>query len=308
MSWKGWLAESGYSESGYGRLKEGPGEPGGGHGGARQRARRCWCWAAACRAAARLDELRHSAALQQLQTIATASSAGFYVAETYFPADAHLPKGIVAGDLLITSIFVLDLLLGLVWARRRLLPHVFSQRTALDLVAIAPGVVTIAGFDMHSVPFVHVFKVARVLRLLQQTSSLQADDALSDRPQYAKLLRGRVAWFVVSLFILLFVSASLVLTLERGYADGRLSWRTRPPPGADADGDGLDGGAFGGAAFFYHQAQYFVVVTFSTVGFGDIHAECPEAQVLMILLIVSAFLIVPYQARAPERSAQLFTS
>jgi len=297
-----WPATSTTADAGYGRYRDdGYGEYGA-HSGANERVpggsrlRQCFSTASTW-----LDRQRYNLTLQRFFTMATVFSAVLYVAETYFTVKASLPIGLISCDLAITAMFVVDLLLNLYWRRLRLLGHVFSQRMALDVVAIAPGIVTLSQFDMHRTPFVHVLKVARILRLIQQTDFLQADADLTSRPQYSRLLRGRVVWFLVSLFILLFISASLVLTLERGYANGRLSWRVRELPEPSADGGGIDGGAFGGLAYYFHEALYFIVVTFSTVGFGDISPECAEAQVLMIVIIVSAFLIVPYQVREHAR-------
>jgi hypothetical protein len=287
-SWSGW-----HEEGGYGQIRDdslGSAE----HAPDRSLARR-WC---SCDGLSRaLERLWVDLAFQRFQTSVTVLSAALFVYESYLPIAKPLPHSVIGVEFGVTLIFMLDMALGCHHRRRLLARHIFSQRMALDALAIAPGLLAVCRPNMHETPYLAVLKTARILRLLQQTSSLAPSDGdATSRPQYSRMLRGRVVWFLISLFILLFISASVVMTMERGYEHGHMSWlaaRERPD----------EGGAFGGGAWDFHGALYFIVVTYSTVGFGDVSAQCAEAQMLMIVLILTAFLIVPYQVGGRARGA-----
>lgn len=96
---------------------------------------------------------------QRSQTAATLVSAGLYVAETYYSPASDLPRAVVALDVFISLVFLVDFVLGLWAMRRRPCTNNFTQRLALDILAIAPGALVLYRNNLHRVPFMHVLKV-----------------------------------------------------------------------------------------------------------------------------------------------------
>ena len=61
-----------------------------------------------------------------------------------------------------------------------------------------------------------------------------------------------------------------------------------------------------GAPLQFHDALYFIIVTFSTVGFGDVTPLQPEGRVFTMLVIILFFFLVPMQtAKVFEISTQI---
>lgn len=56
------------------------------------------------------------------------------------------------------------------------------------------------------------------------------------------------------------------------------------------------------------EAMYFVIVTFSTVGYGDISPDIWISQLFMILMICVAFASIPRQVGLNHNSKLLFSA
>ena len=54
-------------------------------------------------------------------------------------------------------------------------------------------------------------------------------------------------------------------------------------------------GGYPYADFPFHDSLYFVIITIATVGYGDIAPETTQARMASILMVVTAFIILPVQ-------------
>jgi voltage-gated potassium channel Kch len=52
--------------------------------------------------------------------------------------------------------------------------------------------------------------------------------------------------------------------------------------------------AIGPDQHFFHESLYFVIITLTTVGYGDINPESPSGKVLVISIMLLALIVIPH--------------
>eukprot|EP00659_Diplonema_papillatum_P010372 gene10372-15972_t len=155
-------------------------------------------------------------------------------------------------------IFALDYSVRFYVAESRL-RYFLSLFAMVDLITIVP--VFLAWLDVGS----NSFGFVRVVRLLRLLRVLKAYRLVGDRNEWTAIKQANILIFTV--ISLLLVAAGLFQLVE---------------------GDGI---TFG-------DSVYFMVVTMSTVGYGDISPSTALGKVVMILLIMTAIVLIPVQTRA----------
>lgn len=208
-----------------------------------------------------------------VQNVVSLASCVLYVVQTYTMGSASTPSlWITMAELAFSACFVLDYLVMLA-AHKRKLAYALSPEGFVDLVCILPVVQVF--LEVGALGFLRFLRIIKLLRFfnLQRVLDTDVDMATSyTMPEVSQ----RLAELVASTVATIFVSAGLVLTLDRVEA-----------------GSILDGG--GGDGLQFHDALYFVVVTFTTVGYGDVVPATALSRMVVVCIILFAFTLLPVQ-------------
>ncbi|QPV62511.1 ion transporter [Halosimplex litoreum] len=189
---------------------------------------------------------------------------GVFVAQTY-PVDSATRARLWDLEVAIAGVFVVEYVLRLYGARDRL-SEVTNPYTVVDLLSVLPTVLVI----LYPVPavvlnvgFLRVLRVIRVLRFYRFTRD---EDFFFGSVSGGAL---RAIKLLLTVLVVLFVSAGLFYTVEH-----------RANPNVEHFGD----------------AFYYVVVTLSTVGFGDIVPVTRAGRWVTVTSVLAAIIVIPWQA------------
>lgn len=183
-------------------------------------------------------------------------SSAIFVAQTY-PIGEQLKIGLEFADSVILVVFTLEYLLRL-WTAKKPVKFLFSFFGIIDLIAILP--LFIGWTDIR---FIRVFRWFRILRIIRfwrierQIFGFKTEDSIV-------FLR-----IFLTLFTLIFVYAGLIYQVEHQINSDRLE------------------------NFF--DAFYFVVVTMTTVGYGDVTPLSEAGRFMTVLMIFTGVLFIPWQ-------------
>ena len=183
-------------------------------------------------------------------------SLAIFVAETY-PISDSLNQILHFLDLGILIIFTIEYGCRF-WSAKDRRKFFFSGFSLIDLIAIFPLL-----FGVMDISFILIFRWFRLLRILRfwrlETKILgfQARDAI---------VFFRI---ILTLFSLIFFYAGLIYQVE-----------------GSVNQDGLQN---------FFDAFYFVVVTMTTVGYGDVTPLSEAGKAMTVVMILTGVLFVPWQ-------------
>jgi len=183
-------------------------------------------------------------------------SSGIFVAQTY-PISEQLTAilGIVDWGILI--VFSVEYILRF-WSAENPKQFVFSFFGLIDLIAIVP-----LFLGWTDIRFIRIFRWFRILRIIrfwkieQKILGFQTEDSII----FIRIF--------LTLFTLIFVYAGLIYQVEHPINSDRL------------------------VNFF--DAFYFVVVTMTTVGYGDVTPLSQGGRLMTLLMIFTGVLFIPWQ-------------
>lgn len=181
-----------------------------------------------------------------------------YVWQTYLD---KVPGWLEVVDIVLVALFVIDYVLQYSLARYKV-QFIFSWPSIVDLLAIAPILILLAsrGEQGSNYNFFRVFRTLRSLRILRVYR------LFSFRLPNDVFRRALVLF--VTVICLIFCGAGIFQVLEE---EQDLS---------------------------FHESAYFLVVTLSTVGYGDIQPTNWRSQYFIVLTIMLGLVFVPGQASA----------
>lgn len=187
-----------------------------------------------------------------------------YVAQTYplAPATRTLLYRL---EVAIAVVFGVEYALRLYGAADRV-AEFFNGYTMVDLIAILPTFVLVAlpvAVVPFNVGFLRVLRVVRVLRFYRFTDDAEFFFGTIDD----NTLRATKLFLTV--LILFFVSAGLFYSVEVRHNSSVTT---------------------------FADAFYYVVVTISTVGFGDIIPETAAGRWVTVAAILAGIIVIPWQA------------
>lgn len=183
-------------------------------------------------------------------------SSAIFVLQTY-PISKQLKAGLEIADLVILIAFTVEYILRL-WSAENPKQYLFSFFGIIDLVAILP--LFIGWTDIR---FIRVFRWFRILRIVRfwkiekRILGFKTEDSIV----FARIF--------LTLFTLIFVYAGLIYQVEHQINSDRLE------------------------NFF--DAFYFVVVTMTTVGYGDVTPLSEAGRFMTVLMIFTGVLFIPWQ-------------
>ncbi|MGF1540446.1 MAG: ion transporter [Pleurocapsa sp.] len=183
-------------------------------------------------------------------------SSAIFVAQTY-TISSNLQATLDILDLAILIIFTIEYTLRF-WSANNKTKFVFNFFSIIDLVAILP--LFLGWMDLR---FIRIFRWFRILRIVRfwkfetKLFGIKAQDGIV------------LARIFLTLFSLIFVYAGLIYQVEHEVNDGGLH------------------------NFF--DAFYFVVVTMTTVGYGDVTPLSQAGRAMTLLMIFTGVLFIPWQ-------------
>ena len=179
-----------------------------------------------------------------------------FVAETY-PISQQLQAILKIVNLVILIIFTVEYIIR-VWSAENPRQYLFSFLGLIDLIAIVP-----LFLGWTDIRFIRIFRWFRILRIIRVWKIEQ------------KILRFRTEDNIIflriflTLFTIIFVYAGLIYQVEHQINSDHL------------------------VNFF--DAFYFVVVTMTTVGYGDVTPLSDAGRFMTLLMIFTGVLFIPWQ-------------
>ena len=183
-------------------------------------------------------------------------SSAIFVAQTY-PISKEIKTGLAIVDLIILSLFTLEYILRL-WSAESPQKYLFSFLGLIDLIAILP--LLLGWTDIRFIRIFRWFRILRIVRFWQIERNIfgfQTKDSII----FVRIF--------LTLFTLIFVYAGLIYQVEHQINNARLE------------------------NFF--DAFYFVVVTMTTVGYGDVTPLSQAGRFMTVLMIFTGVLFIPWQ-------------
>jgi hypothetical protein len=182
-----------------------------------------------------------------------------YVAETYDQGSGVFFHDV---DILVCSFFLCDFLLRLYLADRRL-RYLASFTAIVDLITILPVAYSAArGGNERSSMLLSVGRVLRVLRIFRVNRYVVGKID-------SEMTKG-IVMMATNILTAAIFAAGMVQVLDNGYRIANHIPTLR-----------------------FHDTLYFIIVTISTVGYGDIAAQSDEGRLMVMCLICSAIIYIP---------------
>ena len=183
-------------------------------------------------------------------------SSGIFVIQTY-SISQKIQTILGIADLFILIAFTVEYVLRL-WSAEKPKQYLFSFFGFIDLLSILP--LLVGWIDIR---FLRVFRWFRILRIVRfwKIEKRLLPIATEDTIVFARIF--------LTLFTLIFVYAGLIYQVEHQINSDRL------------------------VNFF--DAFYFVVVTMTTVGYGDVTPLSQAGRFMTVLMIFTGVLFIPWQ-------------
>ena len=183
-------------------------------------------------------------------------SSGIFVAQTY-RISPELATSLHTLDTIILVVFTLEYFLRF-WSAENKRKFFLSIFSIIDLIAILPLLLGVIDFS-----FIRVFRWFRILRIIRfwrleaKLFGIKTEDGII----FARIF--------LTLFSLIFVYAGLIYQVEH-----------------QINGKGLKN---------FFDAFYFVVVTMTTVGYGDVTPLSEAGRAMTLIMILTGVLFIPWQ-------------
>jgi len=183
-------------------------------------------------------------------------SSAIFVIQTY-PISQQLQDAIGIVDTIILIVFSVEYILRF-WSAENAQEYFFSYFGFIDLISILP--LFLGWIDIR---FLRIFRWFRILRIVrfwkieQKVLGFKSEDSIA----FVRIF--------LTLFTLIFVYAGLIYQVEHQINSDRL------------------------VNFF--DAFYFVVVTMTTVGYGDVTPLSQAGRFMTVLMIFTGVLFIPWQ-------------
>lgn len=185
-------------------------------------------------------------------------SSAIFVTETY-PISQQLQVILGKSDLAILIIFTVEYILRF-WSAENPRKFFFSCFSLIDLVAILP--LLLGWIDIRFIRLFRWFRILRIIRFWNVEKKLlgiKTEDSII----FIRIF--------LTLFTLIFIYAGLIYQVEH-----------------QVNGDRLRN---------FFDAFYFVVVTMTTVGYGDVTPLSQSGRVMTLLMIFTGVLFIPWQLK-----------
>ncbi|TPX39479.1 hypothetical protein SeMB42_g06350 [Synchytrium endobioticum] len=218
------------------------------------------------------DGTRYGRLWMMFQVLCTVISIINYIILTYrVVREEH--RNIKRLDLFLTFVFLSDYIISMYMAEDRLQFYVHPM-SLIDLLSILPPIVYYIVKDVSSsvwfLGLIRIFRATRILRTYRLLSFSQSEES------------RELAILGLTFVNFLFLSASIINALES------LELNHGPP-----------------TLTTWHDSLYYIMVTFSTIGFGDLTPSSTVSRGVVMVLIVVMIIFVPLQT---SRLSEIYNS
>ncbi|CAM9647012.1 unnamed protein product [Ectocarpus sp. 4 AP-2014] len=209
--------------------------------------------------------------MEWTQAIFSIGTVILYVTDSYYweaPYKAISTKLEVFFAVFFSFNFLFELLLS-----KNRLAFVMSIPGIVDMVTIVPVFLALQANPVSKSPtgFVRLYRVLMLARVFKPLRLLKAVESISPGKDAVLEQTARtMAYFVSTLFL----ASGLVQVLSDGRTD---EW-----------GETTDA-----TKMMFHDALYFIIVTFSTVGYGDMSPPDTQSRLAIVLLVGFFFFMIP---------------
>jgi voltage-gated potassium channel len=166
-------------------------------------------------------------------------------------------------EVFLVSIFLMEYI-GRMWVAKKKMKHFFNPYSLIDLASILPIIVHFADLTFFRV--FRILRLFRMLRVLRFQRIFKSKDTLFGKLNESELIIIRI---ILTIFTIILISSGLIWTVENSVNPGQFSniW----------------------------EAIYFVIVTVTTVGYGDITPISGLGKFLTVATILSGIALIPWQ-------------
>jgi len=199
-----------------------------------------------------------------------------YVLDTYSTIHNGWGMGLFCMDTSMTLFFSFNFLLQFYVSRNRC-RYLYSAEAIIDGVTIVPMFIVMAMQIYPSNSYTSFFRVARLLKVakvFRLFRMLKAAKTAAEANKVEDALVSQLIDTCAKFICLVFISSGLTQALDQYEADLN-------------DGEGQWAG--NGEALKFHDALYFVIITLSTVGYGDIS---PSDEIGRLFICVAVFTFI----------------
>mmetsp|Transcript_3342 Transcript_3342/g.5229 ORF Transcript_3342/g.5229 Transcript_3342/m.5229 type:complete len:1450 (-) Transcript_3342:361-4710(-) len=232
-----------------------------------------------------------------------------YVADTYISSYRGASTFLLS-EMIITQFFMVDFSLN--FYLDGTLSYFRQSMTIVDIVTILPVYLTIAtgnkATNLGFLRFVRILRLARIFRTFKALRNMSG-------------VKRQLLSLTLTLLSMTFLAAGLVQLMENDieqyqfdcqYINSRTDWRPSCSPSSPAD-DSCDCKENNCEGYYqrgddqykpssircirltYFDAFYFIIVTVSTVGYGDIAPTTTYSRSVVLLFIVASLVVIPMQ-------------
>ncbi|KAL6056667.1 potassium channel, subfamily T, member 2 [Balamuthia mandrillaris] len=191
------------------------------------------------------------------QLVVTFLSLIHYAATTYYET---IPLWLFMLDVAMTTCFTIDYAIFMYIARNKV-KHFYSLMSIIDFLTVLPVYVSVIIWSFAENKSVR-FTPLEMLRALRVVRTVRAAYLFKD------LVTRQALKIAIMMLSLVFISTALVQLIEE-------LW----------DGFQLD----------FHIVLWYIVVTYSTVGYGDITPVTDQGKMTVVVLIILSYILLPYQ-------------
>jgi len=210
-----------------------------------------------------------------------------YIMQTFFDdriENTEINRQLTSIELSFTFYFLFEYILFCYKKNGNYFKHIISIDSFIDMITIIPSIITyFISFKGGKLSFIRVFRIFRVFRILRIYKSLRMIQAESyhqeeenSNPQ-SKLIKFdpiklQFITIVVILICVFFIGAGLILGINDFVTN-----------------------AFSLPTFNFLDATYFMIVTYCTLGYGDILPTTLVTRMMIIIGLFCLFVIVSEQ-------------
>jgi hypothetical protein len=214
-----------------------------------------------------------------------------YIFQTYFDTlrddlAAEASSILLTIELSTSIYFIFEYFLLLFRVKGSYLKHIFSWESLIDFLTTVPSIMTyffISDLKIIKFSFIRIFRIFRVFRILriyksmriisdESTTKTDADGEIQEVKQTSNPIKLQFFTILIILVCNFFICSGLVLGLQ----------------------DLIDG-AFSKSNLSFFDALYFIIVTCSSTGYGDIIPTHTVSRCFVVLMIFTIIVIISHQ-------------